>query len=99
MQQEAQLSFNYGMGLGSDPKTTERYHGVNENGMLSTAIALVLNIFIAGLVFRSSESLQRSLGQPGTKTVSKIASLLLASIAVMIVRKGLESFIFGRGPG
>jgi multiple antibiotic resistance protein len=72
---------------------------LNEYGVLPTSIALVLNIFIAGLVFRSSESLQRFLGQPGTKTVSKIASLLLASIAVMIVRKGIESFFVGRMPG
>jgi multiple antibiotic resistance protein len=72
---------------------------LNEYGVLPTAIALVLNIFIAGLVFRSSQSLQRFLGQPGTKTVSKIASLLLASIAVMIVRKGIESFLVARMPG
>ena len=62
MQQEAQLSFNYGMGLGDcgrtgvGPQDNWKISGVNEYGMLSTRIALVLNIFIAGLVFRSSVS-------------------------------------------
>ena len=65
----------------------------NEHGFISTASAIVINILIAGVVFRFAGAINRTLGKAGAKTVSKIASLLLASIAVMIVRKGIESFL------
>lgn len=65
----------------------------NEHGFLPTALALILNILIAGIVFLSAASIFRPLGRSGIKTVSKIASLLLAAIAVMMVRKGVASFI------
>lgn len=65
---------------------------MNEYGFFFTAAAIVINIFIAGLVFRLAEPINSFLGNAGSKTLSKIASLLLASIAVMIVRKGITSF-------
>jgi multiple antibiotic resistance protein len=71
---------------------------INEHGFIPTASAIVVNILIAGLVFRFAESIHGILGKAGVKTVSKIASLLLASIAVMIIRKGLASFISLRTP-
>jgi len=65
---------------------------VNQHGLGATSSAIVVNILIAGVVFWFSESIHRFLGKAGAKTVSKIASLLLAAIAVMIVRKGVLSF-------
>jgi len=62
---------------------------VNEHGILPTAAMLILNILIAGLSFLLSGHIMRRLGKPGSKTVSKLASLLLAAIAVMMVRKGI----------
>ena len=50
-------------------------------------------IMIAGILFRFAESINRILGKAGAKILSKIASLLLASIAVMIVRKGILAFV------
>jgi small neutral amino acid transporter SnatA (MarC family) len=35
------------------------------------------------------------LGRTGTKTVSKVASLLLAAIAVMLARRGLTTILGG----
>lgn len=58
-----------------------------------TAAAIVANILIAGAVFFYSGSISRMLGQVGEKIISKIAMLLLAAIGVMMVRKGIESFI------
>lgn len=55
--------------------------------------AVVLNILIAGLVFRFASTITRVLGDVGEKIVSKIAMLFLAAIAVMMVRRGIESFI------
>jgi multiple antibiotic resistance protein len=49
-------------------------------------------------VFHFAQAINRILGNAGTKTASKIASLLLAAIAVMMVRKGIESFIYDRLP-
>jgi multiple antibiotic resistance protein len=69
---------------------------LNEHGIVLTAAALVPNVLIAGVVFYFAEAINRGLGNAGAKTVSKIASLLLGAIAVMMVRKGVESFIHGR---
>lgn len=62
---------------------------LNEHGLLATALAIVANIFLAGAIFSLADYMSRFLGKAGAKIISKISSLLLASIAVMIVRKGI----------
>jgi multiple antibiotic resistance protein len=62
-------------------------------GFIVTAAAIFINVVIAGVVFFFSKYIHGLLGKAGAKTFSKIASLLLASIAVMIVRKGIMTFI------
>jgi len=69
---------------------------VKEYGFFPTTAALIANVMVAALIFYSSDFIIRLVGKNGTKVVSKIASLFLAAIAVMIVRKGLF-VIFGRG--
>lgn len=59
---------------------------------------MTTDILIAGAVFRFSEFFRRILGKAGMKIISKIASLFLASIAVMIVRKGVIILISGNSP-
>lgn len=66
---------------------------LNQYGAGWTAAAIVANILIAGIVFFFAGSIGRLLGRTGEKIVSKIAMLLLAAIAVMMVRKGIEAFI------
>ena len=66
---------------------------LNEHGFLTTTLAVISNILIAGIVFMFSEPINRFLGKAGSKIASKIASLLLASIGVMIVRKGIMLLI------
>ena len=66
---------------------------MNEHGFIVTASAIVINILIAGLVFLASSPIHHLLGNAGSKAISKIASLLLAAIGVMIVRKGIMFFI------
>jgi multiple antibiotic resistance protein len=68
---------------------------LNAHGAAPTAVALVLNILVAGVVFGFAPAIYRVLGKAGSKTVSKIASLLLAAIAVMIVRRGITAFVTG----
>lgn len=64
-----------------------------QHGFFLTALAAVINILLAGVVFLSSPWLYHFLGQSGAKAISKIASLLLASIAVMMIRKGIMGFL------
>jgi len=66
---------------------------VNEYGVISTTLALLANVLIVGVVFFMASSIERILGQAGSKTVSKVASLFLASIAVMLIRRGILEII------
>jgi multiple antibiotic resistance protein len=66
---------------------------VDEYGIVPTVLALIANILIAGVIFGASEFLTRLLGNSGMRALSKVASLILAAIAVMIVRKGIMSYL------
>ena len=62
-------------------------------GMLITVSSFVVNLFIVWVVFSYSDAISRFLGKAGSKAFSKIASLLLAAIAVMMIRKGVVDTI------
>ncbi|MBU1122706.1 MAG: MarC family protein [Candidatus Omnitrophota bacterium] len=62
---------------------------LEEYGMVATLIAVLANIIIAGIVFSLAKLFTRILGESGSKALSKVMSLLLAAIAVMMVRKGI----------
>jgi multiple antibiotic resistance protein len=68
---------------------------INEHSLIVTSLAIVVNILIAGGIFYFAPLITRALGRTGVKTVSKITSLLLAAIGVMIVRRGIAAFIAG----
>jgi multiple antibiotic resistance protein len=68
---------------------------VQEYGPLATVAALIVNILIAGFTFWLYAPIIRLLGKSGARTVSKLAALLLAAIAVMMVRKGIVLLIAG----
>ncbi len=65
----------------------------NEHGRWSTVLALLANIGIAAGVFRSGLAIERVLGRTGVRTVSKIASLILAAIGVMMIRRGITELV------
>ncbi len=65
---------------------------VEHYGMLSTMAALVLNLVLVGAAFTGSERIIRFLGTGGIGALSKIMAILLASIAVMMIRLGVEGF-------
>jgi len=52
-------------------------------------LAFVLNLAFAWLVFAQANRIARLLREQGLRAASQIASLLLAAIAVMMIRKGL----------
>ena len=64
-----------------------------QHGVSVTMAAMAVNVLLAGLIFGFAEPITRFLGHAGTRTLSKIASLLLASIAVMMVRKGIALIV------
>ena len=66
---------------------------LNQHGAPVTIAAVVVNILIAGAIFWFASPISRFLGNAGTRTLSKIASLILASIAVMMIRKGVVGII------
>jgi multiple antibiotic resistance protein len=66
---------------------------VSRYGLAATLISILVNIALAGGVFYASNWLLKILGEAGSKALSKIVSLLLAAIAVMLIRKGLQSFL------
>ena len=58
-------------------------------GWLVTLIALVVNLVLVVLAFAYSEWLGRKISPTGLRAISKIISLLLAAIAVNMIRRGL----------
>ncbi|MCK9554433.1 MarC family protein [bacterium] len=62
---------------------------IAEYGLLASLISILSNILLAGLIFSLSDILIERLGVAGSKALSKIMALLLASIAVMMIRKGI----------
>jgi multiple antibiotic resistance protein len=65
---------------------------IDVHGVAATLVSVIVNVFLAGVIFSLSDLLLRVLGEGGTRALSKVTSLLLAAIAVMLVRKGLVSF-------
>ena len=70
---------------------------LNEHGLGPTAVSLALNLLIAGVAFRFADAINRVIGKTGSKILSKIASLLLAAIAVMMVRRGIVGIVLAGG--
>lgn len=62
---------------------------IGEYGLYPTLVSVLLNVLLAGLIFSFSGILIKFLGESGSKALSKIMSLLLAAIAIMMMRKGL----------
>ncbi|MEW5912297.1 MAG: MarC family protein [Thermodesulfobacteriota bacterium] len=69
----------------------------NTYGRLITTGAAVINIALAGVMFWFAGPITRLLGRTGTKTISKVASLFLAAIAVMLVRRGIMEAVLAAG--
>lgn len=60
-------------------------------GLGLTLAALGANMVIVFLVLRYAAGVNRIIGSGGAKAFAKVANLLLASIGVMMVRRGLEA--------
>jgi multiple antibiotic resistance protein len=65
---------------------------IDQYGLLAALIAIFANICFAGIAFSYSDFLIKILGQAGSRALSKIMALLLAAIAVMMIR-GIFNFL------
>jgi multiple antibiotic resistance protein len=62
-------------------------------GLWETLAAVIVNIGIAGVIFLGADAVTRLLGPAGSRALAKLASLVLAAIAVMMIRKGLPGML------
>jgi multiple antibiotic resistance protein len=70
---------------------------VDQYGTALTSLAVAANMGLAAVVLAFADRIHRALGSSGTRIVHRVTLLLLASIAVMTVRRGLELFLRGAG--
>lgn len=66
---------------------------VDHYGILPTVMALILNLIIVYLSFVKAEAIIKLFGRGGIIAISKIMAILLASIAVMMIRLGVANII------
>jgi multiple antibiotic resistance protein len=58
-------------------------------GVTYTLLSLIVNLVIVAVVFCYSDRLTKIMGKQGINGISKLVSLLLAAIAVSLIRRGL----------
>jgi multiple antibiotic resistance protein len=66
---------------------------VDNYGYPATILSMVLNFIIVSLVLFNARWLLKVIGEGGSRAFAKIASLLLAAIAVMMIRVGIINII------
>lgn len=62
---------------------------IGEYGLPATLISVSINILLAGAILSLSNVIIKILGRAGSRALSKVTNLLLAAIAVMLIRKGI----------
>ena len=60
-------------------------------GLLFTLLSLLVNLLLVEIGFRYAQRIEGLLGKQGLKGVSKLIALLLAAIAVSLIRRGWQA--------
>jgi multiple antibiotic resistance protein len=68
---------------------------VKRHGMWPTLLALSANMALLWVALRFAEPISRLVGAGGLRAVSKLVMLLLAALAVMLIREGIMSIARG----
>ena len=66
---------------------------VNTVGLVITLASLVVNLALVALAFWNADWFARWVGRQGLRGVSKIVALLLAAIAVSLIRRGWQGTV------
>jgi multiple antibiotic resistance protein len=62
-------------------------------GYPAAVFSLVVNLLFVWLVFSRAANIIEKLGKGGTRAVAKVTSVLLAAIAVMLIRRGIMELL------
>ncbi len=62
---------------------------MDNQGLVLTVTSLVLNILIVWIAMKSAKAIVRFMGINSMKAISKIMAIMLASLAVMMIRLGI----------
>jgi len=62
---------------------------LNSFGIIPTLVALVLNMFFVWITLVKTDTIMKVIGPSGIRAFSKIIYILLAAIAVMMIRHGI----------
>ncbi len=62
---------------------------MNSFGVIPTLVALVLNMFFVWITLVKTDTIMKVIGPSGIRAFSKIIYILLAAIAVMMIRHGI----------
>ena len=68
---------------------------VGSYGYLPVILSLVVNILLAWIIFSQADRIIRLIGINGSRAFAKVAALLLAAIAVKMIRSGIFKFMEG----
>jgi len=72
---------------------------LDAHGILPTVLSLLLNMALMGWMFAKADLIVQTLGAGGTRAVSRIIGLLLAAIAVMMMRRGIIGIVQAAAAG
>ena len=64
---------------------------ISLRGYSVTLLALMANLVLVSIAFKSSYRLVKLIGQDGLRATSQVISLFLAAIAVSMIRRGIQS--------
>jgi multiple antibiotic resistance protein len=66
---------------------------VKSYGYTLTIFSLLVNLLIVWLMFRFSDKILKLLGEAGAQGFAKVMALLMAAIAIKMIRLGLSGFL------
>jgi len=66
---------------------------IDHYGVIPTIISLIVNLIIVWASFVKAEVIIKLIGKNGIIALSKVMAILLASIAVMMIRLGITNFL------
>lgn len=66
---------------------------VDHYGIVPTVVSFIVNLIIVWSSFRASGKILRVFGRGGIIAISKVMALLLASIAIMMIRLGIQNIL------
>lgn len=62
-------------------------------GFVPALASLIVNLIIMWATLLGADTIVRYIGENGARGISKVISLLLAAIAVMMIKRGIEAFL------